>query len=120
MKAEPLDFTIEQEEALPPNIKTAVEKVTSSKLSQNQVVPAAGRSYLIVTLGERPTAGYTVHIQKVEQQGNALHVYVKEKPPAKGAMVIQVISYPYTVVSINGTYTENDVIFNVDHADNTD
>lgn len=116
LKTEPLDFTIEQEQALPETVKTTVEQVTSTRSKSNEVVTTEGRTYVIIALGERSTGGYSVDVQKIEQRGDALHVYAKEAPPPKGAMVIQVISYPFTVVSVKGTYDDNDVQFHVEYA----
>lgn len=117
---EAIDFTIEQEEAFPPEVKTEVEKMIGSQEGDHKVVATGEQSYLIIALGERNTGGYSVEVEKIEQQGDTLHVYAKEKPPAKGAMRIQVISYPLTVVSVKGNYTENDVTFHVKYANNED
>lgn len=117
MKTEPLDFTVEEPETLPTKVKTVVEKLTGSQSKNNVSLNVEGRTYLILALGERPTGGYHVNVSKVEQRDNILHVYAEEKAPAEGAMVIQVISYPYTVVSVEGNYAEDEVKFHVQYAE---
>jgi hypothetical protein len=50
-----------------------------------------------VALGERPTAGYGVAIDRVERQGNRLIVEAREKKPAPDAIVPQVVTHPYVM-----------------------
>lgn len=109
MKTETLPFKVAQQTSLPTKIKTVVEKVRELKSQHTEVVVSDDRTYLIITLGERPQGGYAVQVDKIEQRQDGLHVYVNEKPPEKGAIAIQVISYPYTIVSVEGIYLKTGV-----------
>ncbi|MCI8608625.1 MAG: protease complex subunit PrcB family protein [Firmicutes bacterium] len=60
-----------------------------------------GKVYVIVTRGEKPTAGYGVTIEKMRlektDQGENLVVTALFTEPEEGKAVSQVITYPYQV-----------------------
>lgn len=117
LKAEPVHYTVEELGSLPTKVKQEIEEWKNSLQKHESTVSYNDHTYLIIALGERPTGGYSVNVSKVEQRGSVLHVYAQEKTPAKGSMVIQVISYPLIVVSVKGNYSDDDVTFHVEYAD---
>ncbi|CAD0005343.1 protease complex subunit PrcB family protein [Flavobacterium salmonis] len=58
-------------------------------------------NYVILNMGEKNSGGYSIGVEKVEETEKNIIITVKENAPAKDAMVIQVISYPYTVVKVH-------------------
>jgi hypothetical protein len=58
-------------------------------------------NYVILNMGEKSTGGYSIGVEKVEETDKNIIITVKENVPDKDAMVMQVISYPYTVVKIH-------------------
>jgi hypothetical protein len=58
-------------------------------------------NYVILNMGEKNTGGYSIGVEKVEETDKNIIITVKENAPAKDAMVMQVVSYPYTVVKIH-------------------
>ncbi|WP_163399806.1 protease complex subunit PrcB family protein [Flavobacterium fluviatile] len=58
-------------------------------------------NYVILNMGEKNTGGYSIGIEKVEETDKNIIITVKENIPAEDGMVMQVISYPYTVVKIH-------------------
>lgn len=58
-------------------------------------------NYVILNMGEKNTGGYSIGVEKVEETDKNIIITVKENTPAKDAMVMQVVSYPYTVVKIH-------------------
>ncbi|KUJ62768.1 hypothetical protein AR687_05060 [Flavobacteriaceae bacterium CRH] len=58
-------------------------------------------NYIILNMGEKNTGGYSIGVEKVEETDKNIIITVKENAPAKDAMVMQVITYPYTVVKIH-------------------
>jgi len=56
--------------------------------------------YILVAYGEKPTAGYTVEISKVEKLDGNINVYASFQDPKPGDMVATVITYPYDLVVI--------------------
>jgi hypothetical protein len=59
-------------------------------------------SVVAVFAGEKPTAGYSVRVTRVEKDGDACVVYHTITAPPRDAMVAQMITYPYTVVRLDG------------------
>jgi hypothetical protein len=53
-----------------------------------------------VFLGSKPTAGYSVSIVSVAEEGGALRVRYRETLPPADAITAQVITYPYQIVAI--------------------
>ena len=68
------------------------------KISTNDVQQS---NFLILNMGEKPTSGYSITIDNVVETDKEIIVKVKELKPEPGAMLMQVITYPYTVVKIN-------------------
>lgn len=58
-------------------------------------------NYIILNMGEKNTSGYSIGIEKVEETDKNIIITVKEKSPSSDAMVMQMISYPYTVVKVH-------------------
>ncbi|PAM93884.1 hypothetical protein B4N84_16570 [Flavobacterium sp. IR1] len=58
-------------------------------------------NFVILNMGEKNTSGYSIDVEKVEETDKNIIITIKEISPAKDAMVMQMISYPYTVVKVN-------------------
>ena len=61
-----------------------------------------GKVYVVVTRGEKPTAGYDlaieqIRLQKTEDGGSNMVVTALFKEPAEGETVSRIITYPYVV-----------------------
>lgn len=65
-------------------------------------------NYVILNMGEKNTGGYSIGVDKVEETDKNIIITVKENAPATDAMVMQVITYPYTVVKI---HSKKEIIF---------
>ncbi|AWG22273.1 hypothetical protein FFWV33_12460 [Flavobacterium faecale] len=74
------------------------DPVLRKKISPNDLQNA---NFLILNMGEKPTAGYGVVVEEVMQTQDSIVVTVKESVPAEGTMVTQNITYPYAVLKIN-------------------
>ena len=64
-----------------------------------------GKVYVLVTRGEKPTAGYEVTIEEMvtekTSKGTNLQVHALFKDPEEGQSVAQVSTYPYAVALTN-------------------
>lgn len=58
-------------------------------------------NFVVLNMGEKPTGGYRITVDNVTETEKEIVITVKEITPEPGAMLIQQISYPYTVVKIN-------------------
>jgi|GEM_PF-1558617 len=56
-----------------------------------------------VFMGMKPTGGYAVKITKVEKSKSKWTVYVEERHPSKGGMVIEAFTTPYHIKLIDRT-----------------
>ncbi len=80
------------------------EKVRVSGASPGVLLETRGaRVALVAALGEKPTGGYEIRILKVSLRGSKLTVQARVSAPPKGAMVIQMISYPLDAVWIRAS-----------------
>lgn len=48
-------------------------------------------------MGSKPTGGYSISVSKIEKKKRKIIVYVKEKTPSQGGMVIQAFTSPYYI-----------------------
>lgn len=66
-----------------------------------------GKVYVVVTRGEKPTAGYSVDIEDIRlekgKKGDNMQVHVLFKEPKEGEAVSQIITYPYSVAETDLT-----------------
>lgn len=58
-------------------------------------------NYVVLNMGEKNTGGYSIGIEKVVETETNILITVKDHHPYPDAMLIQLITYPYTVVKIN-------------------
>ena len=58
-------------------------------------------NFVILNMGEKATAGYSIGVESVEETEKNIIITVKENVPATGAMAAQVITYPFCVVKVN-------------------
>ncbi|KQB39746.1 protease complex subunit PrcB family protein [Flavobacterium aquidurense] len=74
------------------------DPLLSSKMKHDDI---SNSNYVILNMGEKNTGGYSIGVEKVEETDKNIIITVKEINPAPDAMVMQVITYPYTVVKIH-------------------
>ena len=60
-------------------------------------------SVLVLSLGNRPSAGYGVEIVRVSEQKGMLAVEAVETPPAKDMLHPQIVTQPYHIVMLPHT-----------------
>lgn len=74
------------------------DPLLANKMKQTDI---GNSNYVILNMGEKNTGGYSIGVEKVEETDKNIIITVKENNPATDAMVMQVITYPYTVVKIH-------------------
>ena len=60
----------------------------------------ASEMALVVLLGERPTGGYSVRIERIEKRDATFEVSAVEERPHASCIVSQVITSPFAVVAV--------------------
>lgn len=88
----------------PENVPKQITEVLPNYRMKEKALVAKinGEIYVVVTRGEKSTAGYEVEIDKLtlsEENGEkVLTVYAKYKDPKPGDVTAQILTYPFTVV----------------------
>jgi hypothetical protein len=93
-----LPLVLVDPEKAPDKVREVLTRSLGFECAQSLTV--GDSTYLIVTRGEKPTAGYTVEIESAVDNGYEIVVTVKYVDPAPGAIVAQVITYPHIVAAI--------------------
>ena len=79
-----------------------------------------GKVYIVVTRGEKPTAGYDISIEKVKlektKSGSNLVVTALFTEPPEGETVSRIITYPYAVASTDLEALPDTIELNVRYA----
>ncbi|WP_227537538.1 protease complex subunit PrcB family protein [Marinobacter litoralis] len=65
-------------------------------------VDLAQEQLIFVTLGQKPTAGYSLGLAEVGQENGTLKLQMDLKAPEPGMMVAQVITSPCVVLAVAG------------------
>jgi len=91
----------------PTPVSFEIADINTQQLEELQEQPAGAywvtvddKTYLVVTAGQKPTAGFTVHIEAVTFDGTALNIRAQLQEPKPGDMVAQVITFPMVALSI--------------------
>lgn len=91
---------------VPPQVQVSAKEMKQQKIRNNDTTPSStlfytnNTNYVLITSGWKPTGGYTIRINRVSLNANAVTIYASDIAPEKDAMVEQVISAPLIVLSV--------------------
>lgn len=87
-------------EVLKPPYPAFVEDAVKSMKQKggSKVIHKEGHTFVVIALGQRPSAGYSVVIEKVKHADGKTVIYYEEKKPQ--GMAASVITYPVAVVKM--------------------
>lgn len=90
-------------EVLKPPYPAFVEDAVKSMKQKggSKVIHKDGHTFVLIALGQRPSAGYSVVIDKVKHTDGKTVIYYDEKKPQ--GMAASVITYPVAVVKMTKT-----------------
>lgn len=94
------DEALTEASALLITSSSQLEALGSEQLATGSV-DFAQNDVILLTLGMQPTAGYGINVDIVTQEGDQLLVYGYVQEPS--GMTAQVLTYPYTMVTIAKT-----------------
>ncbi len=81
------------------SVKQALNSIR--KQGGYHVIHEGGKTYVVISAGQRSTGGYQLLIADVAKQANGTWVVkTTEKKPAAGQMVTQVLTYPTIVIAL--------------------
>lgn len=58
--------------------------------------------YIAIFAGKKNTGGYEISVDNIKLKDKTLEIIIKEKSPDPKLNVIQVITYPYTIIRVKG------------------
>ncbi|MGA8941123.1 MAG: protease complex subunit PrcB family protein [Thermoactinomyces sp.] len=83
---------------LPSSLGNQAQQAIYSKQENIQLLSVGKKKYVILSLGEKRTAGYQITVKKIEQIENRLIVHAHKEVPSKNDFVAQVITYPAIII----------------------
>ncbi|PTM59722.1 protease complex subunit PrcB family protein [Desmospora activa] len=94
-------FKNEPEEKLPASVQAKKEELLQQSPQQPEhvAVEHQGTLYAIIASSQKPTGGYTIRVNQVEQNGDKVTIHAEEIAPPEDGMVIQVLTTPVAVIS---------------------
>jgi hypothetical protein len=93
-----VSFQRVQEEELPEEVQSWLSENIMEYGEKTFVLE--DKLYILVAYGEKPTAGYSVEIDKVEKLDGKVVVYSSFQDPDPDDLVATVITYPYDLIVI--------------------
>ncbi|MFZ5899298.1 MAG: Gmad2 immunoglobulin-like domain-containing protein [Bacillota bacterium] len=91
-----------EQTAYPKEVTAALETLKPMQVAL--AIPVDGKTYLIVSYGEKPTAGYKAEITGIDRQGDRLIVKSALAEPKPGDAVALVITHPNAVAAVDGVF----------------
>ena len=61
-------------------------------------------------MGEKPTGGFSINVQKVKIKENSVIIYVTEKVPNPGDIVTEAFTYPSVSIKFNKIFDDIEVL----------
>ncbi len=100
---EPDEVTEPEETELPDQLPDEIELwiEQSKERFAAKTLEHEGVLYLLVTYGEKPTAGYEVEITEIKEDDGKVVVTAHFTEPAEDEMVAQVITYPFDLAMMD-------------------
>lgn len=89
-------------ENYPVEIETYLED--NKNQETQQAFNINNRTYLVLTMGEKPSAGYAVELKDLVLKDGYLKVFARYIKPGKDEIVATVITYPYLVIETDDIY----------------
>lgn len=95
-----LSFVIVEYDGLPADLKAMAN--LEPKAGFTKVVHGKGdNKYVFISLGQKPTGGYDIKIESVEDVEGKISIIYSEIKPGEDDVVTQALTYPWKVVKIN-------------------
>ncbi|SFT01494.1 protease complex subunit PrcB family protein [Marininema halotolerans] len=95
-------FQSETLKNLPNNVKEQVNLLQTKQEKGLITLKSDGRTYIILSLGTRPSSGYQFAVEYFTQWGSKVFLTTHETTPASGQMVSPMITNPISVISVDG------------------
>lgn len=97
----PVAFSKVNEQEASADLKAWINSVRMTAGTYNKTLN--GKTYVLHSMGEKPTLGYTVTVVNVVDTSSQITVNIEEKSPKPGEIVGQMITNPYVVIEMPAT-----------------
>lgn len=77
---------------------------TNKSRETQKAMNVNNRTYIVLTMGERRSAGYVIELKDVVLKDGILKVFAKYEKPGKNDIVATVITYPTLVLELDDIY----------------
>ncbi|MFC4075892.1 protease complex subunit PrcB family protein [Salinithrix halophila] len=106
-KVNPVDgqvvpYQIESLDNLPSEVKSEVNRFKQKQISGFTPVKIGGKTYVILSLGLRPTSGYDLELLQAIRHGSSILIWTREIRPSEDEFVAPVLTTPVKVISFKG------------------
>lgn len=105
------NFQVLKNEEIPVDLKNKIEINKEKKGYISLMEDKTGYLYVAILYGARPTTGYSIGVNYVEDNEGRTNIFISENKPSPDYMQAQVITYPYTVIRVQGV-TPNVTVIN--------
>lgn len=107
VKIRDMEFTVLKDDEIPEELKAMIEesKTKECKLTYSD----EGYLYICVGYGEQATSGYSIQVNKLYLNENAIHIDTSLIGPKSDEKVSQVLTYPNIVVKTE--FVDKNVVF---------
>lgn len=99
---EKLEFEVVDAEQAPAEISSWVSRSLDEAHVKTRL--HGDITYVLITLGEKNSGGYDIHVTDVKQYYNKIVVHYDVTEPDKGTPVINAFTYPFELIALSGEY----------------
>ncbi|MFC7440465.1 protease complex subunit PrcB family protein [Laceyella putida] len=94
-------FNVEENlDSLPFEVQYKIDELQWRDDSGSALVHKDGRTYAILSLGVRPTTGYSINIDGIFVSSGQMAIWASEVRPNSNAVLVQQLTSPVKVISI--------------------
>jgi hypothetical protein len=102
------------------NTQDSFEKtVANYSTVPQEKIDFSANQVILLAMGEKPTGGYAIRVDGVEEINGALKLIATEAQPGSNCMVTQVLTAPYLFVKVSSVKRVETVVFKSEVVDCT-
>lgn len=88
---------------IPDNLIESINNIKNSK-GYKVLEEDDDGTIVYIGVGEKPTGGYNIEVEKIDKKNDTINIEVKEISPGQEDMVTQILTYPSVVLKIKDEF----------------
>ncbi|WP_425446155.1 protease complex subunit PrcB family protein [Dethiothermospora halolimnae] len=88
---------------IPDNLIETINNIKNSK-GYKVLEEDDDGTIVYIGVGEKPTGGYNIEVEKIDKKNDTINIEVKEISPGQEDMVTQILTYPSVVLKIKDEF----------------